>query len=94
MDTDLRINAVDIDREGSRIRGMNMNSDQSVDLNKAQTFCSNCHKKVKKGEAYHYHLSVLCEDCCIDMHTPHVRKTHWQYLRSIKADYLRFGRTD
>jgi len=94
MDIDLRINAVDIEESGDRIRGMNMNSDQSGNLNKAQTFCSNCHKKVKKGKEYHYHIKVLCEDCCIDMHTSPVRKTHWQYLGSIKADYLRFGRTE
>jgi len=73
---------------------MNKNSDQSGNLNKAQTFCSNYHKKVKKGKEYHYHIKVLCEDCCIDMHTSPVRKTHWQYLGSIKADYLRFGRTE
>ena len=72
---------------------MNMDSDQLGNLNKAQLFCSNCHKKNNK-KAYHYHISVLCEDCCIDIRTPHVRKTHWQYLRSIKTDYLRLGRTD
>jgi predicted amidophosphoribosyltransferase len=71
-----------------------MNSDLSENLNKVQSFCSNCHKKIKKGEAFYYHISVLCEDCCIDMHTSHVRKTHWQYLGSIKADYLRVGRKD
>jgi hypothetical protein len=79
---------------GDRIQGMNMNSDPSGNFNKAQTFCSNCHKTIKKGEAYHYHISVLCEDCLIDTYTPYVRKTHWQYLGSIKADYLRVGRTD
>ena len=73
---------------------MNMNSDPSENFNKDQLFCSNCHKKVKKGKEYHYHINVLCEDCCIDMRTSHVRKTHWQYLGSIKADYLRFGRTE
>ena len=55
-----------------------MNSDLSENLNKARSFCSNCHKTIKKGEAFYYHTSVLCEDCCIDMHTSHVRKTHWQ----------------
>jgi len=78
--------------KGDGIQGMNMNSDQSVDLNKAQTFCSNCHKKIKKQEAYHYHSNALCEDCVIDTYTPYVRKTHWQYLGSIKADYLRGGK--
>jgi predicted amidophosphoribosyltransferase len=73
---------------------MNMNSDQAGNLNEAQMFCSSCHKKIKKEKAHHYHINVLCEDCCFDMHISKVRKTHWQYLGSIKADYLRFGRTD
>jgi hypothetical protein len=73
---------------------MKMNSDPSGNLNKTQIFCSNCHQKIKIDKAYHHHLNVLCEDCCIDILTPRVRKTHWQYLGSIKADYLRFGRTD
>ena len=71
-----------------------MNSDPSEKLNKDQLFCSNCHKKVKKEKAHHYKSNVLCEDCCIDMQTSYVRKMHWQYLGSIKTDYLRFGRTD
>jgi len=73
---------------------MNMNSDPSEKVNKAQMFCSTCHKKIKKEKEHYFHLNVFCEDCCIDLHTPYVRKTHWQYIGSITADYLRFGRTD
>ena len=71
-----------------------MNSDPSENFNKDQLFCSNCQKKINKGRAYHCHSNDLCEDCFIDTYTPYARKTHWQYLGSIKADYLRFGRTD
>ena len=50
--------------------------------------CSQCQTEIMMGEEYKYHLNVLCEDCCIDVRTPRNRKTHWQYLRSKKAEYL------
>ena len=65
-----------------------MNADQSANLKHTQTCCTNCRKEIETGNAYHYHAQVLCERCCIDVRTPLVRKTHWQYLRSIKAEYL------
>jgi hypothetical protein len=73
---------------------MNMNSDASENVNKNQMFCSNCQKTIIKENAYLYHKIVLCEDCCIDMHTPYARKTHWQYIGSIKVDYLHVGKTE
>jgi hypothetical protein len=30
----------------------------------------------------------LCEDCCLDLRMTRKRKTHWQYIGSIKGDYL------
>ena len=69
-----------------------MNCDPSGNLNKDQSFCSHCHKKIKKGQAYHCHIKVLCEDCYVDTYAPYARKTHWQYIGSIKADYLRGGK--
>ncbi|MBW1803570.1 MAG: hypothetical protein JRJ85_22930 [Deltaproteobacteria bacterium] len=50
--------------------------------------CSICHKEIPPGEEYHHQDAVLCENCCIDTRTPRVRKTHWQYLGSIKTKYL------
>jgi len=50
--------------------------------------CSNCHKEIKTGEEYNYQVKILCEDCYMDMRMPRVRKTHWQYLKSIKTEYL------
>ena len=47
----------------------------------------NDHPLSNSEKAIH-HLKVLCEDCCIDIRTPRVRKTHWQYLGSIITDYL------
>lgn len=65
-----------------------MNSDQSGNLKKPPVLCSNCRKKVEEGKEYHHKKNILCEDCCVDVRTPHDRKTHWQYLGSIKAGYL------
>jgi len=65
-----------------------MNSAESDSLKKKQIYCSICHTKIKAGEEYNYNFKVLCENCCIDIRTPRVRKTHWQYLGSIKTEYL------
>ena len=51
------------------------------------------HKKIETGEEYHYNSKVLCEECCFDIRTPRVRKTHWQYLGSIKTEYLIPGKS-
>jgi hypothetical protein len=69
-----------------------MISNQSVKSKSTQIFCSKCRKKIRIGNEYHYNAKVLCEDCCIDLRTPRARKTHWQYISSIKDDYLRPGK--
>lgn len=53
-----------------------------------KTKCSRCQTEIKVGEEYNHQFNVLCEDCCLDVRTPRVRKTHWQYLRSKKTEYL------
>jgi hypothetical protein len=63
-------------------------------LKKMLTKCSKCKTEIMVREEYNHHLKVLCEDCCIDIHTPRVRKTHWQYLKSIKTEYLISGNED
>ncbi len=54
-----------------------------------QVRCSQCRKELRTEEAINYNSKTLCEDCCLNACMPRVRKTHWQYIRSIKADYLR-----
>ena len=71
-----------------------MNSDQSGKLKKPPMLCGNCRKKIGEGKEYHHDINVLCEDCCLDIRTPHARKTHWQYLGSIKAGYLISGKKE
>lgn len=50
--------------------------------------CSKCHAVIKAAEAHHHQASVLCEACWMDVRAKRTRKTHWQYLNSIKTDYL------
>jgi hypothetical protein len=51
--------------------------------------CLNCQREIEQGEEYFQHSDTLCEDCYFDLVMPRTRKTHWQYLSSIKTDYLR-----
>ena len=50
--------------------------------------CCRCRASISAGEEYIYRTESLCEACCIDARSPRVRKTHWQYVRSIKGEYL------
>jgi DNA-directed RNA polymerase subunit RPC12/RpoP len=54
--------------------------------------CSKCNTEILAGEEYTHQSNVLCEDCFLDIRTPRVRKTHWQYLRSKKTEYLIHGK--
>jgi len=65
-----------------------MNFSKSDSLKKTEKFCSICHTGIKEGGEYSHNSKVLCEDCCINVRTSRVRKTHWQYVGSIKAEYL------
>ncbi len=65
-----------------------MNSAGYDSLKKKQSYCSICHTKIKAGEEYNHNFKVLCEHCCMDIRTPHVPKNYWQYLGSIKTEYL------
>jgi len=59
-----------------------------------RTKCSKCKTKIQVGKEYNDHSKILCEDCYVDVRMPRVRKTHWQYLKSIKTEYLRSGKKD
>jgi hypothetical protein len=65
-----------------------MDSIQSPKPNETKISCNNCTKNISKGQEYHFDLKVLCENCCISLRTPRTRKTHWQYIGSIKGEYL------
>jgi len=65
-----------------------MDSIQSPKSNENKINCSNCNKKISKGQEYHFDKKVLCENCCISLRAFRTRKTHWQYIGSIKGEYL------
>ena len=56
--------------------------------NKNRALCGTCGKLIEPENTFIHQSKFFCEECCIDIRTPHARKTHWQYLGSIKADYL------
>lgn len=50
--------------------------------------CCNCHVGIAPGKEYIHQSEIFCGDCAMDIRTPRVRKTHWQYIGSIKTKYL------
>ncbi|MCP4367184.1 MAG: hypothetical protein GY797_03585 [Deltaproteobacteria bacterium] len=57
-----------------------------------RVICDVCHLKIKPGEQYRYLSTVFCENCYMDKRANRARKTHWQYLKSIKTEYLKPGK--
>ena len=57
-----------------------------------QISCARCQALVAARDAHTHGSQPVCEVCYMDIRTPRVRKTHWQYLRSPKTDYLRRGK--
>lgn len=56
--------------------------------------CSRCQKRLQPGESYSHLQKGVCEQCYLDICMPKVRKTHWQYIRSIKTQYLIPGKAE
>ena len=54
----------------------------------AGAVCGSCGREVEVGGVYHYQGKMLCEVCCMDVRIRRGRKTHWQYIGSIKSEYL------
>ena len=50
--------------------------------------CSVCRAKIAANDIYHHGGMTMCEACCITLRTPRMRKPHWQYIRSVKTEYL------
>jgi len=51
-------------------------------------YCSECEKLRVPAQVYGDRNKPLCEQCCLVIYSRPARKTHWQYIRSVKADYL------
>lgn len=54
--------------------------------------CTECRKEIRVEEGYRHLSKILCEECCMVARMPRVRKAHWQYLKSIKTEYVNSGR--
>lgn len=66
---------------------------QFDDLKAGNQVCHYCGNTIEKGKEYHHRFKIWCENCCLQIRTPRIRKTHWQYLKSIKTEYLIPGKT-
>ena len=54
--------------------------------------CIQCKASIRSGEDFDSPSGKMCEQCFMESRISLKRKTHWQYLRSPKSDYLRFGK--
>ena len=50
--------------------------------------CDACGLHTKPKDTYRYQARSLCAQCCMEARMPRTRKPHWQYLSSIRTDYL------
>lgn len=51
--------------------------------------CSRCQRQLRRHQIYTHNGRCYCEACCLAIRIQRPRKTHWQYIRSVKSDYLR-----
>jgi hypothetical protein len=65
-----------------------MGSGEADDSGHHKIHCDRCGKAMMDGEAYQHDSKRLCEDCLMQIRSPRARKTHWQYIGSIKNEYL------
>jgi late competence protein required for DNA uptake (superfamily II DNA/RNA helicase) len=56
--------------------------------------CSACGNEIHENACYAHRGKIYCEACILDKRMVRQRKTHWQYLSSIKSDYLKPARQD
>ena len=50
--------------------------------------CEQCSAILTDDDSYEFDGKSYCEDCVLTLGMPGIRKTHWQYLKSIKTEYL------
>ncbi len=55
--------------------------------------CNRCGRVVNGDDEYRHHLEVLCEDCCIDVLVPRVRKMYYEncghnFMLRLKDSYI------
>ena len=50
--------------------------------------CSKCQTDIEAGQEVRHQSNLFCQDCYLEIRSTRKRKTHWQYLKSVKTDYL------
>lgn len=65
---------------------MNLTIEQPME--NIRGICDICKTEIGPDEQHHFDSKMLCEDCCMDVRMPRKRKTHWQYIKSVKLEYL------
>lgn len=50
--------------------------------------CNNCGISLTPEKEFIFNDRTLCEDCCMEERIPYARKPAWQYIRSVKSEYL------
>ena len=63
----------------------------STDMTK---FCDGCKAWLKPDAEYRHLSAVLCEECYLERRIERKRKSHWQYIKSVKIEYLRPGKNE
>lgn len=50
--------------------------------------CQHCEEPIPASGGYRLEAGIFCEACALERGLKPRRKTHWQYLGSIKTGYL------
>jgi len=50
--------------------------------------CARCRTRIKINDVCFHQDRPLCADCAVEIRMKRSRKTHWQYIKSVKSDYL------
>ena len=51
--------------------------------------CDRCQKEIAPEDRNVHNNQTLCDECYLDARITRPRKTHWQYIGSLKTEYLR-----
>ena len=70
-----------------------MNPGTRINSKITKKICKNCQIQITPDKEYMHESNFFCEDCCIDIRIQRQRKTHWQYIKSVKTEYLIHSRT-
>jgi len=65
-----------------------MNFEHSAISENQNNICSICGERITTSNYYQNKEEIMCEECYLEARVDRGRKTHWQYIKSVKNDYL------